>query len=316
MLFIVGSGMRRFLLFLWISSLFFGACFVSSSGVQGQSSDTPSLELQGFVWNHSSLNVLVVTADNESWWNPAYLNITLRAIGQWNEAIAVFASNNSDFSYLSSLRLESTVSSEELLGFDMYVNWTDSALSNTNDVAGLSQITPTFSGTIKNCTTTLSVRTNHGDPLKEVDMQNVALHELGHNLGLGHSNYTGDLMYSTYNLGSSGESVSTLDVYGVATVFAWEGLNATSFYPVSSWLNVSSVVLPADVSYQGLPVSQENASPQTVVNNSVVQFLVLMFEIIIHPEILAIVILFFVVLVVIALIPKRRKRGSAVKVDS
>ena len=307
--------MRRFLLFLWISSLFLAACFVSSSAGQSQSTNTYSLQLQGFVWNHPSLNVLVVTADNESWWNPAYLNVTLRAIGQWNEAIAAFAANHSDFSYLSSLSMKSTVSNESLRGFDMYVNWTDSSLSNRTDEVGLSQITPSFRGTIINGTTILSVHTNHGDPLNEVDMQNVALHELGHSLGLGHSNYTGDLMYSTYNIGSSPESVSTLDVYGVATLFAWE-LNATRFYPVSGWLNVSSVSLPSPIDYQGLPVSPENAAPQTIANNPVVQFLVLMFEILIHPEILTIVILFFVFLVAIALIPKKRKRGSTVKADS
>ena len=79
------------------------------------------MQLQGFVWNHSSLNVLIITADNESWWDPNYLNITLRAIGQWNEAISGFASNNSDFSYLSSLMIKSTVSNESKKGFDMYV---------------------------------------------------------------------------------------------------------------------------------------------------------------------------------------------------
>jgi len=307
--------MRRFLLFLWISSLFLAACFVGSSGVQGQSPDKYSLQLQGFVWNHSTLNALVVTADNESWWNPAYLNITLRAIGQWNDAIAAFASNQSDFSYLSSLRMQSTVSNESRRGFDIYVNWTESPLSNTANEVGLSQITPNYRSTIINCTTTLAVHTNHGSTLNEVDMQNVALHELGHSLGLGHSNYTGDLMYSTYNMGSPGESVSTLDVYGVATLFAWE-LNATSFYPVNGWLNVNSVILPSVISYRGLPVSPENASPQTIANNSVVKFLVLMFEILIHPEILSFAILFFVVIAVIALIPKRRKRGSDVKAGS
>ena len=307
--------MRRFLLILLISSLVLAASFVSSSGVQGQSPDKYSLQLQGFVWNHSSLNVLVVTADNESWWNPAYLNTSLRAIGQWNEAINAFASNYSDYSYLSSLRIQPTVSNESKSGFDMYVNWTESSLSNMTDEVGLSQIFPNYRSTVINSTIILAVHTNHGGPLNEVDMQNVALHELGHSLGLGHSNYTGDLMYSTYNMGSSGEAVSTLDVYGVATLFAWE-LNTTSFYPVDGWLNVTSVILPSDIAYRGLPVSPENASPQTITNNSVVQFLVLMFEILIHPEILSIVILFFAVLVVIALIPKRRKRGSAVKADS
>ena len=307
--------MRRFLLFLWISSLFLAACFVSSSGVQGQSPDKYSLQLQGFVWNHSSLNVLVVTADNESWWNPAYLNTSLRAIGQWNEAIAAFISNYSDYSYLSSLRIQPTVSNTSQPGFDIYVNWTQSPLSNTTDEVGLSQISANYQNTIINCTVNLVAHTHHGNSLNEGDMQNIALHELGHSLGLGHSNYTGDLMYSTYIMGSSGEAVSTLDVYGVATLFAWE-LNTTSFYPVDGWLNVNSVILPSDIAYRGLPVSPENASPQTITNNSVVQFLVLMFEILIHPELLSIVILFFAVLVVIALIPKRRKRDSAVKADS
>jgi hypothetical protein len=62
-------------------------------------------------------------------------------------------------------------------------------------------------------------------------------------------------------------------------------------------------------------VSPENARPQTLANNSVVQFLVLMFEILIHPDVLAIVILFIAVFVVLGLIA-RRKRGSAVKAGS
>jgi len=66
-----------------------------------------------------------------------------------------------------------------------------------------------------NSTTILATRSNHGVSLNEVDLQNVALHELGHSLGLGHSNHTGDLMYGTYSIGTTPESISTLDVYGV-----------------------------------------------------------------------------------------------------
>lgn len=146
-------------------------------------------------------------------------------------------------------------------------------------------------------------------------MQNVALHELGHSLGLGHSNYTGDLMNAFYSMESPAEAISTLDVYGVATLFAWE-VNSTSFYPVYGWLKVNSVILPSDITYQGLPVSPENARPQTLANNPIVQTLILMFEILIHPEIFGFVILFIAVLVIIALIPRRRKRRIAVKADS
>ena len=119
--------MHRFLLFLLVSSLFLAAFFVcGSSGVQGQSSDVYSLQLQGFVWNHSALNVLVVTADNESWWSITYLNTAVRAIGQWNDAIAAFASNYSEFSYLSNVRIQTSISNDSEPGFDIYVNWTES----------------------------------------------------------------------------------------------------------------------------------------------------------------------------------------------
>jgi hypothetical protein len=302
--------MRRFLLFLWISSLLFAACFVNTTCVQGQSEDKYSLDLQGFVWNRSTLNALVVTADNESWWNPSYINTTLRAIGQWNEAISTFASNYSNFSYLSSLKIQPTVSNISKPGFDIYLNWTEASFSNTDEV-GLSQIFPNYESVIINCTISLAAHTHHGDALNQRDMQNIALHELGHSLGLGHSNYTGDLMYAYYTTGRSPEAVSTLDVYGVATLFAWE-LNATSFYPVSEWLKVNSVTLPSEITYQGLAVSPENASPQSLANNPIVQTIILMFEILIHPEIFAFVILFIVILVLIALIPKKEKTEKAV----
>ena len=301
--------MRRIILFLWIASLVLVGCFVSGSSAQSQSQEKYALQLQGVVWNHSTLNLLVVTADNESWWDPSFLNTSLRAIGQWNEAIATFTANYSDYSYLSSLRIQPTVSTTTQSGYDIYVNWHESPFNNTTDVVGLSQISANYQNTITNCTVNLAAHTLHGNSLNEGDMQNVALHELGHSLGLGHSNYTGDLMYSLYNIGSPAEDVSTLDVYGVATVFAWEKDRST-FFPDNNL--VDKVVLPAGVTYQFLPVSQKNSRPQTFANNSVVQFLVLMFEILIHTEIYPFVILFFVVLVLIVVFFRRKgvKVGS------
>jgi hypothetical protein len=303
--------MRRFLFVLWISSLVLAACFLSNSTVQGQKQNNYSLALQGFVWNHTTLDALIVTADNESWWNPDFKNTAMRVIGQWNDAIAAFASNYTDYSYLSNLRIQPTVSNHSQPGFDIYIVWSETPLSNVTDELGTSQIFPNYESVIINCTVNLAAHTSHGDSLDEGDQQNVALHELGHSLGLGHSNYTGDLMYAYYTRGSAPEAISTLDAYSVATLFAWEQ-NLTRFYPVNNWLNDNSVILPSSISYRGLPVSTQNALPQTIANNSVVQTLILMFEILIHPEIFAIVILFISVLIIIALIPRRKR----VKVDS
>jgi hypothetical protein len=306
--------MRRFLLFLWIASLLSASILITNNQVQAQSSDKYSLQLQGFVWDHSTLNTLVITSDNESWWNPTFLNTTLRAIGQWNDAVATFSSNYTDFAYLSTLKIKPTVSKTSQPGFDIYVKWTKSSLSNITDELGLSQFFAKDK-TIINSTISLAAQNNHGVLLSEGDMQNVALHEVGHGLGLGHANYTGDLMYAYYTTESSPKVVSTLDVYGVAKLFGWEK-NSSRFYPVSGWLNESSVVLPQEIPYRGLPVSPENTIPQTFADNPVVQTLVLMFEILIHPQIFALVLGFIVVLVLIAIIPKKRKAAKPVKADS
>ena len=300
--------MRGFLLFFWITSLVLASSFVSISSVQGQGQDKYSLQLQGFVWSRTTLNALVVTSDNESWWEPTFLNTSLRAIGQWNEAITGFAANYSDFSYLSSLKIQPAVSSTWQPGYEIYINWQESPFRNTTYEVGLSQISADYQNTITNCTVELAAQTYHGDTLNEGDMQNVALHELGHSLGLGHSNYTGDLMYAVYSLGSPSKDISTLDVYGVATVFEWETISPI-FYPVNNMVN--QVILPGGLTYHFLPVSQKNVRPQTIANNSVVQFLVLMFEILIHPEIYPFVLLFIVVLVIIAVFPRRGKRVKA-----
>jgi predicted Zn-dependent protease len=306
---IIGSAMRRIVLFLWIASLVLVGCFDIGSCAQGQNQENYSLQLQGFVWNRSTLNALVVTADNESWWEPSFLNSSLRAVGQWNEAIATFAANNSDYSYLSDLNIQPTVSNTTQPGYDIYVSWRETSFSKISDEVGLSQISANYQKIITNCTINLAAHTNHGNTLNEGDMQNVAMHELGHSLGLAHSNYTGDLMYFQYTTGSPAEGVSTLDVYGVAVVFAWK-TNTSTFYPVNNLAN--QVILPASITYQFIPVSQKNARSQTIANNSAVQFFILMFEILIHQEIYPFVILFIVVLVIIAIFTRRKrvKAGS------
>ncbi len=285
-------------------------CFSGDVAV-GQGADVYSLQLQGYAWNHSTLSALVITAANESWWNPSYINDTLRAIGQWNNAIEVFATNYSDYAYLSNLKINHQVSSEIRPGYDLYVTWTESSLSNMSDEVGLAQTFIRGDSTIINCTITLAAKTNHGVALSAIDMQNIVLHEVGHGLGLGHSNYTGDLMYSLYRLGDSPVAVSTLNVYGVATVFGWMP-NSTGFLPISGWFKQNSVSLPAQ-NYADLWVAPENSPPQTLTDNVVVQFLVLMWGLLLHPEIALAVIGLILLFVVLALIPRKK---SAPKVDS
>jgi len=56
-----------------------------------------------------------------------------------------------------------------------------------------------------------------------IDVGNVIAHELGHALGLGHTETLGDLMYPNYNVEAVNYPLypSTLDVYGVSRAFGW-----------------------------------------------------------------------------------------------
>jgi hypothetical protein len=279
---------------------------------QTQSQNTNFLEIQGITWNHAILNVLLIKPDNQSWWNPLFLNATIRAIGQWNDAITYFSSNYSLYSYLSSVKLNWAVSDVTEDGFDIYLSWTKSPIANTYNEIGLE--TSTSEGNvILSSNISLAAETSHGNSLNTIDMQNIALHELGHSLGLGHCNSTGDIMYPAYTLLSSPILISTLDAYGVSTIFAWLQ-NPFSFTPVDQWLQNGPLTLPSNIQYTNLPVSPQNASPQTIADNPVIETLVLMVQILIHPEIFAVVIVFIAVLIIIAAIPKKKKK--VVKADS
>ncbi|MCW3995890.1 MAG: matrixin family metalloprotease [Candidatus Bathyarchaeota archaeon] len=298
---------KVFLLCLLVSTLF--PPVMQSSVAEAQNQDVYSLDLQGFVWPRSTLYVLVVMPLNASWWDLVYLNTTLRAIGQWNDAVSFFAANYSNYSYLSAVKLETTVSEDVRSGFNIYVNWTDSALSGTADEVGLSRITTGEGNSIVNCTITLAVKTNHGSSLGETDAQNIALHELGHSLGLGHSNYTRDLMYPVYVLDSSPRSVSTLDVYGVASIFGWLQNPADS---LNSGLSENSVVLPATISYEPLPVSPQNMEPQTILDNPIFQVWLLMVELMLHPDVFLIMVVFIVIFVTIGSFPTKKRKPLSV----
>jgi len=215
------------------------------------------VDLQGITWDHPTISILVVTPqEGLTWWTSSYLNATLRAIGEWNNAIHDFTLNYSEFDYLSKVILFPTVASAMASGYDVYVNWTKTSLDNSTNEIGMSQSIYTLPSTIINNTVVLSAENSRGYVLNEVDMQNVALHELGHSLGLGHCNYDGDVMYHEYVPERTVERLSSLDLYGVSKVFAWMS-TSTQYYPSNFALQKSSVTPPSKIQYFYLPISYE-----------------------------------------------------------
>ena len=232
--------------------------------VDAQTGQEYVLALGGRTWDHSDIKVLVIPSSEESWWTPSYLNASLHAIDQWNEAISFFASNHSDFAYLSRFSMAPQVSNSTSMGFDAYISWTE-RFGNVTCEAGLTTTWYTSSKKITNSSLTISTYDCRGNVLSEADVQNVALHELGHCLGLGHANFSGDIMYNVYTLSSPVRAISTLDVYGVGTVFRWMAYSQ-EYNSVNQGSPIYSVTLPPTIDYEYLPISETNLPPQSTID--------------------------------------------------
>ena len=248
---------RKFILtILLVLSLSFSS--LVSAVVQAETEYV--IALVGPTWKDSIIHVFIDPSTSESWWNPAFLNATLHGISQWNEAISYFAANHSDFAYLSRLRIEPQVYNSPNADLECVMSWVRQ-FGNVTCEAGLTRTT-SFSGIIINSSLTVSAYDCLGNVLSEADSQNVVLHELGHVLGLAHSNYTGDLMYFSYTLGSPVRAISTLDLYGVGTVFRWMA-TSLEFDQANQGSPIYSVTLSPDIAYEHLAISEKNLPPQS-----------------------------------------------------
>ncbi|MEM3451128.1 MAG: matrixin family metalloprotease [Nitrososphaerales archaeon] len=218
----------------------------------------PSIDLQGYTWDHTNITILIVPQNQHSWWNPSYLNATIHAINMWNNAILNFSSSyDSQFFYLSQIRMVYSISQTFEHGFDIYITWQEE--HTDKNTIGTSQPLIQLPCVIINNTIILGTKTKTY-VLNEVDMQNVVLHELGHALGLGHSNYANDIMYPKYSPKGNVTALSTLDLYGVAVVFEW-----LSRYPQMPNIcpSKTSLVLPSYIRYEYLPIAYDDLPPQT-----------------------------------------------------
>jgi hypothetical protein len=276
-----------------------------ASQIQAQQQDTIIIEIGGYAWNKTTLNTLIVTSENESWWSSSYVNATVNAIDDWNHAITYFTENYSQYSYLSPVNLKYQVSNQTQPGFDIYVNFSQSVSIQNQDAIGLTSTLPNNDGTIQYCLISIGTQSQY---LKftEKDIQSVTTHELGHAIGIGHSNSSNDLMYPQFDVYASQIEISTLDMYGVANAFEWI-TNPNLPTPTIQ----QDIGLPSSIPYEYIPPAAP--APQSIGDNPVFRAIEIVGNILFTPYILLMIIIGVSIMIIIEVSFRRQRKAKNTK---
>ena len=264
---------------------------------------------EGGTWADPTITTIIVPSSSAAWFMSSYTFDVSRAISRWTLSIAAYTDSYGS-NYLRKLNFVTCISgiNESLCGSpDIQVKFIQSFGPQLAGL-GVTSLKIQSSGVFSAPTTTTlaTYDPTNTTQLTDTDMINIASHEFGHALGLGHATVsrtddgTFELMFLSYqqavgNLANSFEAPSTLDFYALSYIYDWLASSPTLNGPGHPMTVLS---LPPDFAYSSVyPYVEQIQAQQGALSRKNLEIAVL-----------AIVAAFLLVLVLVLGILLARKR--------